>query len=486
MPLQPDSTGQPEEDGANLRFGLMVAGIVAGLCAIRIYSYLLFHSVVELFSIAVAWSMFLLAWNARRRLDNHYILFIAIASFAIGGINLVHTLAYRGMGVFAYDGGNLATQLWIAGQYVQSAAFLLAPLFIARRLRAFVALGGFVAVSLALVAAGLRGALPDCYVEGSGLTAFKVYSEYAITAALLVSIAALWRRRTAFDPAVRALLIAALVMTAAAELTFTLYVDVYGIANMAGHLLRFVAFCFLYRAIIVTGLQRPYNLLYRNLALSEERYRAFVENSTEGICRIELPEPIAVALPASRQLALLICNGYVAESNGTFARLHGRPHAAAMAGARLEDLLASAGAGGLEMIGAFVRDGCRTAGAQLDRTDGEGQSRHVEAAMAGTLERGHLVRIWLVERDITEPLRAAMERERLIAELRQALAEVKTLSGLLPICASCKKIRDDQGYWTRVETYLQDHTGVMFTHGICPGCARELYPDFDEEAGAGQ
>ena len=129
------------------------------------------------------------------------------------------------------------------------------------------------------------------------------------------------------------------------------------------------------RAIIVTGLQRPYNLLDRNLALSEERYRAFVENSTEGICRIELPEPIAVALPAPRQLALLIHNGYVAESNGTFARLHGRPHAAAMAGTRLEDLLASAGAGGLEMIDAFVRDGCRTADAQLDRTDGEGQSR---------------------------------------------------------------------------------------------------------------
>ena len=106
--------------------------------------------------------------------------------------------------------------------------------------------------------------------------------------------------------------------------------------------------------------------------------------------------------------------------------------------------------------------------------------------MAGTLERGRLVRISLVERDITEPLRAAMERERLIAELRQALAEVKTLSGLLPICASCKKIRDDQGYWTRVETYLQDHTGVMFTHGICPGCARELYPDLEGEGGAAE
>ena len=123
----------------------------------------------------------------------------------------------------------------------------------------------------------------------------------------------------------------------------------------------------------------------------------------------------------------------------------------------------------LEMLGAFVRDGYRTADAQLIRTSGEGEPLHVEAAMAGTVERGRLVRIWLVERDITERLRAAMERERLIDELRQALAEVKTLSGLLPICASCKKIRDDQGYWTRVETYLQDHTGVLLHPRHLPG-----------------
>ena len=69
MPLEPDSTGQRAEDSANLRFGLMVVGIAAALCATRPYSYLIFHEVVELFGIAVAWSMFFLAWNARRRLE---------------------------------------------------------------------------------------------------------------------------------------------------------------------------------------------------------------------------------------------------------------------------------------------------------------------------------------------------------------------------------------------------------------------------------
>jgi DNA-binding NtrC family response regulator len=70
------------------------------------------------------------------------------------------------------------------------------------------------------------------------------------------------------------------------------------------------------------------------------------------------------------------------------------------------------------------------------------------------------------------------EREEYVKELQMALAEVKTLSGLLPICASCKKIRDDNGYWNQIEKYLRTHTQARFTHGICPDCARKLYPEY--------
>ena len=70
-----------------------------------------------------------------------------------------------------------------------------------------------------------------------------------------------------------------------------------------------------------------------------------------------------------------------------------------------------------------------------------------------------------------------VERERLLAELQAALAEVKTLSGLIPMCANCKKIRDDQGYWNQVENYIAARTDASFTHGICPECAKILYPD---------
>ncbi len=79
--------------------------------------------------------------------------------------------------------------------------------------------------------------------------------------------------------------------------------------------------------------------------------------------------------------------------------------------------------------------------------------------------------------DITELENNRKERERLIKELQSAIHEVRTLSGLLPICAACKKIRDDKGYWNQLETYITDHSEAEFTHGICPDCRKKLYPE---------
>ncbi len=78
---------------------------------------------------------------------------------------------------------------------------------------------------------------------------------------------------------------------------------------------------------------------------------------------------------------------------------------------------------------------------------------------------------------------AAKEREKLIADLEKALLEVKRLSGLLPICASCKKIRDKEGNWQQIEDYIHSHSEADFSHGICPQCARKLYPELYSHKG---
>jgi len=80
--------------------------------------------------------------------------------------------------------------------------------------------------------------------------------------------------------------------------------------------------------------------------------------------------------------------------------------------------------------------------------------------------------------DITKRKRAEIERENVIKDLQEALEKVQRLQGLLPICASCKKIRDDEGYWHQVETYVSKHVEVQFTHSVCPDCMRKLYPEY--------
>ena len=89
--------------------------------------------------------------------------------------------------------------------------------------------------------------------------------------------------------------------------------------------------------------------------------------------------------------------------------------------------------------------------------------------------------IYSVARDVTERKRAEEERERLLLELQTALAEVRTLRKILPICSYCRRVRDDENYWHSVETYISEHTSTRFSHGICPSCYEtEIRPNLDE------
>lgn len=96
---------------------------------------------------------------------------------------------------------------------------------------------------------------------------------------------------------------------------------------------------------------------------------------------------------------------------------------------------------------------------------------------AGLIEFGHHRYILAFDRDITRRKTSEQDREKLILDLQNALDKIKTLRGLLPICAWCKKIRDDKGYWKQVETYVEEHSEALFTHGICPECLKRISPE---------
>ncbi|MBN2034212.1 MAG: sigma 54-interacting transcriptional regulator [Deltaproteobacteria bacterium] len=239
-----------------------------------LYSYLLFHTFAEIFSTAVALAIFLLLWNVRRSMDNSYLLLVGVAYLFVGALDLLHTLAYKGMGVFGAYEEDLPTQLWIGVRYMQSISLLIAPFFLGKRLNLkFVVAAYTLASSLLLGAIFYWEVFPVCFVPGKGLTPFKVLSEYIISVILLAAIALLAKKRDRFDPPVFRYLVLSIAFTIFSELSFTLYVDVYGFFSLIGHFLKIIAFYCIYKAIVEQGVAKPLEVLFRNLSLSETALR---------------------------------------------------------------------------------------------------------------------------------------------------------------------------------------------------------------------
>jgi hypothetical protein len=122
---------------------------------------------------------------------------------------------------------------------------------------------------------------------------------------------------------------------------------------------------------------------------------------------------------------------------------------------------------------AVTRQTCEV---ELVLADGIHRHGQVEATFSPDTEQYRLAVM-----DTTDRWNAEAARQVLVADLQAALAKVKLLSGMLPICAWCNKVRDDDGYWEQVEVYIAEHSDAVFSHGICPECADKLYSDMEEE-----
>ena len=331
--------------------------VLVGLYFTSRINYLLFHSLAEIFSIVVACSLFMIAWNSRQYIKNPYLLFIGIAYLFIGSIDLLHTLAYKGMPIFA-DYDFYANQLWIGARYMESITLLLAfaYLYAGRPIRPY---GVFAAYTLAtglLIASVLYWKIfPECFVADAGLTPFKKISEYIICLILMVNIYLLTKSRNKFESKVFRLLLLSIICTIISELAFTFYVSNYGFSNLVGHYFKIFSFILVYLAIIKTGIEKPYELIFRD----------------------------------------------------------------------------------------------------LDHTNKK------------------------LGEEINIRKKSEQERESLIAELQKALDEIQTLRGILPLCSFCKKIRNHRGQWENVDTYIHKHSQADVSHGVCPDCIKEHYPEID-------
>ena len=195
---------------------------------------------------------------------------------------------------------------------------------------------------------------------------------------------------------------------------------------------------------------------------SEERYRAVMEQSADGIYLVDVEtKRLLEANPAFAQMLAYTTEEIVELSVYDFVAADRRD-----IDQRFQNILSMEGSVASE------RQYRRKDGALLD----------VWVSVNVISYRGRKV-MCTIARDITERKRAGEEREKLIGELTEALNNIKTLRGLIPICASCKKIRDDQGYWQQVEVYVRDRSEAEFSHGLCPDCVKEFLSPINDRKG---
>lgn len=238
-------------------------------------NYLLFHTFAEIFTIIISFAIALIVFHNYKNLKNNFIPIIGMTYAFAGIFDLLHTLAYKGLGVFPGVGANLPTQMWIIARYLDGIGMLVAGISFDRTIKPLSILVTYVIVSImALMAVFYWQVFPVCFIEGQGLTSFKIYSEYIISLILIAGVILLIRQKNQFHPKVYRLLLIFFLMSICTEITFTLYQHVYGLANFIGHLFKLLAFFFLYRAIVETSLKEPFNFLFYQLNQANDLLKA--------------------------------------------------------------------------------------------------------------------------------------------------------------------------------------------------------------------
>lgn len=446
------------------RHFLFITGIFI-TSLLPLYSFLLFHIVAEFYSIIIAVTIFVIVINLKDQIEHGYLKLIGISYLYVGTIDFFHTLAYKDMNIFTGFDTNLATQLWISARYMESISLLIAIYFIDKKINLnkinFIY---FLITILLFLSIFVLRVFPDCYIEGRGLTLFKIYSEYVICLILIISLLNIRKHKDQFSSETLSYIRWGIITTIFAEISFTQYVSVYGLFIFIGHIFKIISFYFIYLAIIKTALKEPFNLLW--LKLKE----AYIKLNTY----IELLDLVFVVVDRDKNIVFINENG------------------AKKLGYKKEELI---GKNWIETI--IVDDEKESTKTTFDKmiTDELQVSNSFECnvltkdrtqrifAWHSTVLKdanGEIIAIVCAGEDISERKINEENREKLIKELEASLKKIRKLEGLIPVCASCKKIRTDAGYWIMVETYLQEISGLEISHGMCPACYEKAKNEIEE------
>ncbi|NOZ66490.1 MAG: hypothetical protein GXP00_08375 [Alphaproteobacteria bacterium] len=240
------------------------AGMSILLILLAQYSFLTFHTVAELFTITIAFAMFSLAWATYDFSKNMFLLVIASGYLWIGALDFLHMLTYKGMNLFIYDEGNTAVQFWLAARYLEALLLLSAPLLAQRSIDKYILVMAFGAIAICLSIMVLLGYFPVSFVDGIGLSPFKIYSEYIINGIFALSLTSIYYFGRDISREDKILIATAILLTMCAEISFTFYIDIQDISNLVGHIFKLFSFWLIFHAIILSNLQKPYDDLNKN------------------------------------------------------------------------------------------------------------------------------------------------------------------------------------------------------------------------------
>ena len=230
-------------------------------------NYLLFHVLAEGFAIIVAIMIYVIATRTFKYSQDNFLQFLGIAYLFIAVLDFFHVVTYKGMGIFHSYTSDVPTQLWIAGRYLEALSLFLAPLYIMRKISKTLIFSIYALLTGTLLyLIMILHFFPAC-LSASGLTPFKIISEYVISFLVLLGIPNIYFNYEKHKR-VKHTVLGAMIFTILSELSFTLYVDVYGIMNFVGHFFKIISYYFVYIGIILGGLETPYDTIFNKLQAS--------------------------------------------------------------------------------------------------------------------------------------------------------------------------------------------------------------------------
>lgn len=251
---------------------------------VSVYDYQLFLVAAQAFSVFVAFSIFVIAWNSRRFMENKYLLFIGMAYLFIGGLEFTYIFIHQRNILLGLKDADASSQLLVLAHYLQGLSFLIAPFLYKRRISPYAILAVHLAVFVFVVLLILYWDIFSIFIASSGKILFLNRINSFIV--FLIFVAAMYflkKKQEIFDAKVYKLIDASLFIAASGEIAFIFSRAADTHQDLVSVFLKTISFYLVYKAIVETGFSKPYHLLFRDLKQSQERYGYLIENSPEAI-----------------------------------------------------------------------------------------------------------------------------------------------------------------------------------------------------------